>query len=126
MDPVRFGNGSDILLPSRLVEIGGKKPAALVGEHRVDPDHVTSLQMVENDFLGYRNERLFRALAAFDPGFVAQTTNPFVAACGRVAFAPFVRVDPELRVDVLPSTEEVHEKRDLVLRRRRNPRAGNR
>jgi hypothetical protein len=51
-DPAGFGNGGDILLPSCLVEIDSEKPAALVGEHGVDADHVTSLQMVANDFLG--------------------------------------------------------------------------
>jgi len=53
-------------------------------------------------------------------------TVPLVAASGRVAFAPLSRVDPELRVDVLSSTEEAHKQGDLVLRRHRNPEPGNR
>lgn len=125
-DPAGFGNGGDILLPSCLVEIGGEKPAALVGEHRVDSDHVTSLQMLEHDPLGDRNEPLVRAGAAFYPGFVTQTATPFVAVCRRIAFAPLVRVDPELRINLLPSPKKVHKEGDFGVRRRRNPQTGNR
>ncbi len=41
-----------IVLPCRLVEIGGEQPARFVGEQWIDAGHEFARQMVMNDLIG--------------------------------------------------------------------------
>jgi hypothetical protein len=75
-----FDKGRYVVLPLLLVEIHCEEPAGLVREHRVDPDHVASLEVIANAPLRHPDECLIRAFAAFDAALIAYPLNPFIAA----------------------------------------------
>ena len=116
LSPACFDEGAHVLPPLCLVEVHGEKPASLILQHRVDPDHVVSFEMIVDGLLGHRDERLVRTLATLDATFVAQAADPFIAACWRVALRALLGVDPALGIDVGPATEKPHEERDLLFR----------
>ncbi len=64
-----------------------------------------------------RHEGLVRALAALDLRELANTPNELVRARGRVAGLACLLAHESSRKDVLPTTEELSEERDLLLGR---------
>src|SRR5437867_10057134 len=58
--------GSDVVSPRLRVEVGRQEPAPVVLEERIDPDHVATLEVIEEYLVAHRDERMIRALAALD------------------------------------------------------------
>ena len=106
--------GSDVVSPRLLVEVGRQEPACVVLEERIDPDHVTTLEMVEDHLIAHGDERLIRALAALDARLLADAAHPLVRAGGRVALSIRAGVDPQLGEDVVAPAEEAAEQGDLL------------
>ena len=69
-------------------------------------------------FIGYRQERLVRASAALDLGFVAQARHPFVAARRSVARLTSLGILPALGEDIFTPAKERPEERYLLAGRR--------
>ena len=109
LGPTRVGEGCDIIAPTSLVKIHGKKRAGLVFQHRVYADHMTTPEVVVNGPLGDRHESLVWALATLHARLLAYTAHPLVGASRRIALCTLLGVDPALRVDVGPTTEQVEE-----------------
>ena len=78
----------------------GEKPTRIVFQKRIDACHEPAAEMIEDHPVGHREERLVRALATPDTGFVAHAANPLVGAGRCVSLRPLFAVDPTLREDV--------------------------
>jgi len=112
----RGGEGRNIGSPFGLVEVGGDKPARLVGEQGIAADHVTTLEVIEDHLVGHRQKRLAQAVATTDAWLLADSSHPLVAARRGVPLLVCLRADPELREHVLPALEETPEECNLLLR----------
>src|SRR5437899_1790797 len=77
--------GRDVVSPRLLVEVGCQEPARVVLEEWIEPDHVTALEVIEDDLVAHRDEGLIRALAAPDARLIADAAHPLVGTGGRVA-----------------------------------------
>ncbi len=108
------GESRNFGLPLRLVEVHGHEPAGLVDEKGIAADDVPPLEVIQHDVVRDRDERLGRTVTTTNPGLVADPAHPLVAAGGRVTLPAGLRVHPESREDVLPSTEQAPEQRDLA------------
>jgi hypothetical protein len=64
-DAAGLDEGSDVVFPRALVEIGGEIPACLVFEEQVHADDKPALQVVEHNLVANGNESLVRTFAAF-------------------------------------------------------------
>ena len=77
-----------ILLPMRLVEIGGQEEAGLVPQHRVDAhDEIAAVvilagKMPANHVVGDGQKTAVRAIGAFDPGLLAHARTHSLAQAG--------------------------------------------
>ena len=112
--PAGLHEGAGILPPVSLVKINRQKKARVISEERVDANGLFSGEMIVEDLVGDRQELPLGAIAAFDPGLVADTRPPLVAAGRSIAGGAFRRL-PAQGVDVLPSLEETTEKGDFFL-----------
>ncbi|HYN41871.1 MAG TPA: hypothetical protein VE129_08860 [Thermoanaerobaculia bacterium] len=101
----RAGEGRNIGGPFGLVEVGGDKPALLVGEQGIAADHETTLEVIEDHLVGHREKSLARAITTTDAWLLADSSHPLVAARRGVPLLACIRADPELREDVLSAME---------------------
>jgi len=62
---------SHVRFPVGLVEVDCKEPTGLVFEERIDPSHMSPLEMVEEYLVAYRYEGLVGAVPALDARLVA-------------------------------------------------------
>jgi hypothetical protein len=97
-----------------VIEVGRQEPAGIVLDERIDPDHVTALEVIEHHLVADRDERLIRTFAALDPWLLADAPHPLVGTGGRVSLASRARVDPEPWEHVVTATEETAEEADLL------------
>jgi len=58
--------GSDVFAPGRLVEVGGEKPASLVGQYRIDAYSMAPTQMSIDALIGDGQEIAVRTVRTFD------------------------------------------------------------
>src|SRR5262245_25873634 len=99
------GEGSDVVRPAPLVEVGSEQPTTLVFEHRIHADHVATLQMIEDRLVAHREEGLIRALPALHSRLLTYAAHPLVPAGGSIATTAGAGVLPVPRVDVGTTTE---------------------
>ena len=104
--PAGISERSDIGLPIALVEVDGQEPARIVREEWIETDNMSTLEVVEDDFVGHGKKRLARAFAALDSRLLADARDPFVCAGWRVTLDPGPRVPPMPREDVHAPPEE--------------------
>jgi hypothetical protein len=96
-----------------------------VGEQGVEPhDEITpqvisARQVLANDLIGDRQEAAIWALEAFDAGFLAQATDPFVGASRLVAAPASLAALEPTRVNILSAAEQRAEELDFGSGRRR-------
>ena len=108
-------------LPTLFVQIDGEEEAGLVEEHWVDAgDERASLgvfpaKVPADDFVGDGEEALVWAVAAFDPGFLANAANPLVTAGGLVAGPSGFPTFKPARIDILAASKKGSEQLDLRL-----------
>jgi hypothetical protein len=112
--PARGDEGLHVSLPVALVEVGGEEPAGLVFEKRVDARDQLALQVIPDDLIGHRQERLVRTLAAFHARLLADAADPLVRARGGVALRPLLEVLPALGEHVHTPAEQTAKKCDLL------------
>jgi hypothetical protein len=111
-------------LPTLFVQIDGEEEAGLVEEHWVDAgDERVSLgvfpgKVPADDFVGDGEEALVWALAAFDPGFLANAADPFVAAGGLVSGPACFPAFEAAGIYIFASAEEGTEQFDFCFWRR--------
>ncbi len=87
-----IGERDDVFFPRTLVEIDCDKPTGLVFEEGIGTEHVSSLQMVDNDLVAEGHEGLIYAVTASAAGpEQAQRRFPFVGATLQTAGFP---IDP--------------------------------
>src|SRR5712671_2580359 len=108
-----------VLAPTFLVEIDGEEKARFVQKHRVNAcdkrlaSLIDSGQVTPNHIIGHWKTTAVLTLRAFDSRLFADTTNPFIAAGGRVTRPPgFPAFEPP-RINVLSPTEQRAEESDL-------------
>ena len=75
-----LAKGGDILCPGCLVEVDGQQPTGLVRQQGVHTDDVVAAEMIEDDLIVERQERLVRAFSALDSRLLADSANPLVGA----------------------------------------------
>src|SRR2546421_9375241 len=79
-----------VLAPAFLIEIDGQEKARLVLKDRVNagdkrlPRWIKSRQVPANHLMGDRKKTLVPAVRALDSRFLADASNPLIAAGGRV------------------------------------------
>ena len=112
--PARLGEREHVVRPGALVEVGRHEPAGLVREERVDAHHVAPLEVVPDDLIRHCEERPIGTLAALHARFLADAAHPLVRAGGGVSLPAGRGVHPELRVEVVPTPEELTEQRHLL------------
>ena len=106
LSPGRCPATPGVVRPALLVEIGGKKPAGLVRQQRINAGdkiagaRIAAAQMLFDDVVRRRDEGLMRAFPAFDLGLAANPLDPFIGAGGRIAGAPGLSVFPANRKDI--------------------------
>ncbi len=105
------------------IEVCSEKPTRLVFEERIHADHevavpvsgdVVSAQVLADDLVGDRNERLVEANAALDLRFAADLGNPFVRTGRRITGSTALCILPSNREDVETAREELAKERDLL------------
>jgi hypothetical protein len=111
--PAGLRERQHVVGPGSLVEVGSDEPACLIREQRVSGDDVPPLEVIEDDLIRHRAERLVRTLPALDTGLLADAPYPFIRACRRVPLSAGRRVGPELRVQVVAAPEELAEQGHL-------------
>src|SRR5689334_10913488 len=87
-----ISKGDHVFLPIALVEIRRQEPAGLVLEEGVDADDVASPQMILDDLIPNRDERLIGALSAPDPRLLADPLYPLIEARRGVPFLTLSRI----------------------------------
>ena len=114
----------NVAVPGLLVEVDGQEPAGLVGQHGVYADgevasvRTPALEVAGDHLGGHRYERLVRALAALDPGLVADSRHPLVGAGGGVAGPATPCIAPAFGKHVLAAAKQRSEQSDFLSRRR--------
>jgi hypothetical protein len=114
--PTGLCEGQNIIPPGLPVEIGGEKPACLVGEHGIDADDVPSLKMIQDHVGGYGQKRLIGAHPTSYPGLLAYPADPFVGTSGRVSLLAALLVLPQHGIHIVPTSEEAEKKRYFLCR----------
>ncbi len=114
MPPTRLRECADVVLPGRFVEVHGDEPTRVVGQERIDASGVLAAQVVGDDSVVDRDERLVRALAALDLGFLTDAPHPFVGASRRVATPSLLCVLPPFWEHVGTTAEQCSEQADLL------------
>jgi hypothetical protein len=104
--PAGLYEGGRVVDPLSLVEIDGEQPAHLVLEQRINADHVSALQVIEDDLISYRQKGLMWALAALHAGLFAHAAHPLIRTRGRISFLASPRVLPQPRVDAVTPPEQ--------------------
>jgi len=119
----RMAEGSDIGLPSLLVEVDGQKPTGFIGEHWVCARDKSvrfanrlSGQVSQRCRIVQGFESLIGAIPAFDARLVTDDFGAFIVAGGGIARLARLGIVPSLRIDVQPSTKLATKQRKLVLR----------
>jgi hypothetical protein len=113
-----------VLSPTFLVEIDGQEKTGFVLKHRIDAhDEILALIILTREvppdcLIGDGEKALMRTIATFDPGFLANTLNPFVAADRLIACLARLSAFKPAWIDVLAPTKESTEQGDFRFRRR--------
>jgi hypothetical protein len=116
--------GRRVVLPVRLVEVGGEKIAELVQTQWIDASHerlpvlILAREVPANDVVGYRQEPPVLALGALDSRLLADAADPLVRACRRVARLAGLSTLEAARVDVFAAAKQRAEEANLDLGRR--------
>ena len=114
---------TSVLAPALLIEIDGQEKARLVLKHGVNAcdkrlaGWIKSRQMPTNHFISHRKKPSMLAVRALDSWLLADTSNPLIAAGGRVTrFSGFPALEPP-RINIVSSTEERTKEPDLGVSR---------
>src|SRR5258708_54993 len=113
-----------VLSPAFLVEIDGQEKAGFVLKHRIDAhDEILALIILTREvppdcLIGDGEKALMRTIAAFDPGFLANALNPFVAADRLITCLARLSAFKPAWIDVLAPAKESTEQGDFRFRRR--------
>jgi len=117
----RLKEGRRILAPGGLVEVDGQEEARLILLQWIDTGDerlrrlIVARQVPANDVVGHWQEPAVGTLGAFDARLFADPGHPFVRAGRRITgLACPPALEPPW-VDVLPTSEERSEQRDLGL-----------
>ncbi len=113
-----------VVLPIRLVEVGGKEVARFVQEQRIDASHerlavlILAREVPANDVVGHRQEPAVLGLGALDPQFLADAADPLVRAGRCVPRLAGLSPLEAARVDVFAAAKQRAKEPNLQLGRR--------
>lgn len=103
-----------VFSPGGLVEVGRQQPTGVVLQEKIDPHHVTPLQVIQDRLVVHEVKRLVRALPAPDSGQLAHPRHELVGASGRVAEPAGLLADEPGRIDVRAAPKERSKEAHLV------------
>ena len=85
--PAGIDESRHIIEPLFLVKVSGEEPAGFIFEQGINTNGVPALEMIKDNLIADRQKCLVWALAAFHPGFFADTMYPFIVAGRRISFS---------------------------------------
>jgi hypothetical protein len=115
----RTQKGGRVFSPASFVKVDCHEEARFISEQRIDASDerltrvVATRQVPSDDVIGDRQESLMGTFAAFDTWLLADASHPFVGACRCVAGFARLAILEAPWVDVVASTKERPEERDL-------------